>query len=281
MSKRTLRRAAERAAHKANRAAKLQNPTAAAPACEPVQNSEFQNLEIAAEEFVRATEAEQQSVPAARTTRQTSEAQIHANRQNSQKSAGPSTPAGRAKSAQNSLKHGLTGKTVVLPGEDQSEYDNALQTLIEAHQPATQEELRLVQSLLNCEWRLNRIMLLETSILFKGALEFKDKFDDKTPIERQHLINAETYLKYEKSLRNLNIQEARLRRTMDKDRAELKNLQIQRQREEYAAQQAQIKSPKPTPKPQPQPQNGFVFSTPQDESSNTPDQASKLHRSAA
>ena len=50
-------------------------------------------------------------------------AQNAANRRNSRKSTGPRTPEGKSKSSMNSVKHGLTAKQVVIPGEDPSEFD--------------------------------------------------------------------------------------------------------------------------------------------------------------
>jgi hypothetical protein len=189
-----------------------------------------------------------------------SEAQLAANRANAQLSTGPVTPEGRAKSSMNALKHGLTGKTVLLPNEDPAQYQQELNTCIEHFQPAGADEQRIVQSLFDCQWRLNRIQLLETSILYKGHLEAADKFADKLKdrpeIERHHFTNAEAYLAYEKQLRNLYIQEARLRRAIEKYTAELVQLQTKRRREESAAQQVPIKAAKPAT-----PANGFEFSS--------------------
>jgi hypothetical protein len=52
-----------------------------------------------------------------------SDRQINANKQNAQQSTGPRTADGRARVALNALKHGLTGKQIVLPGEDPTEFD--------------------------------------------------------------------------------------------------------------------------------------------------------------
>ena len=52
-----------------------------------------------------------------------SDQQIAARQTNAQKSTGPRTADGRARVASNALKHGFTGKQVVLPGEDPAEFD--------------------------------------------------------------------------------------------------------------------------------------------------------------
>ena len=41
---------------------------------------------------------------------------------NGAKSRGPKTEAGRQRSSQNALKHGLTAETLVLPTEDPAEF---------------------------------------------------------------------------------------------------------------------------------------------------------------
>jgi hypothetical protein len=51
----------------------------------------------------------------------TSEARIQANQKNAAHSTGPKTEAGKERSRQNSLKHGLTGAGVVLPEADAAE----------------------------------------------------------------------------------------------------------------------------------------------------------------
>src|SRR5258707_1183927 len=58
-------------------------------------------------------------------------------RANGAKSNGPATPEGRAISSRNSLRHGLTAKAVVLPGESQEEFQALLDAYIDQFQPAT------------------------------------------------------------------------------------------------------------------------------------------------
>ena len=63
---------------------------------------------------------------------QASESQIAANRANAQKSTGPRTAEGKARSSQNAVKHGLTAKEgPVLPGEDPAEFETFVEALFE------------------------------------------------------------------------------------------------------------------------------------------------------
>lgn len=78
------------------------------------------------------------------------------NRANAQHSTGPRSPYGKSRSSSNSLKHGLTAKTVVLPGEDQAEFDALQDSLMADYNPMTEHETQLVSEIAACLWRLSR-----------------------------------------------------------------------------------------------------------------------------
>jgi len=50
----------------------------------------------------------------------TTEKQIAANRENARLSTGPRTEAGKAAPSTNAVKHGLTGRFVILPGQQEA-----------------------------------------------------------------------------------------------------------------------------------------------------------------
>ncbi len=83
------------------------------------------------------------------------------NRANAQRSTGPSSPEGKARSARNSFKHGLYSKELVMPDEDPDELDHLRCTLRDEHQPATTTEEILVDELAQHFWRLRRFRALE------------------------------------------------------------------------------------------------------------------------
>jgi hypothetical protein len=96
-----------------------------------------------------------------------SAAQVLANRENSLRSTGPVTAVGKAASSTNAIRHGLTSKQIVIPGEDPEQYDAHRLALIKEHKPATETERTLVEELAASSWRLLRARRFETAVLNK------------------------------------------------------------------------------------------------------------------
>ena len=86
-------------------------------------------------------------------------------RQNGQKSQGPKTPEGEDRSRFDALKHGLTAKLPLLPGEDAQEYQARLDAWIAALQPRNSVEHYLVVRAVNLTWKLDRAQRAETARL--------------------------------------------------------------------------------------------------------------------
>jgi len=76
---------------------------------------------------------------------------------NGAKSKGPTTPEGRARSSQNSLRHGLRSETVVLPHEDRAQFEALRDSYMESFQPADQPQHDLIETMAAARWRLNRL----------------------------------------------------------------------------------------------------------------------------
>ena len=87
------------------------------------------------------------------------------NRANSTHSTGPRTEAGKQRSSQNALSHGLTARTAVLPTEDPEVYQRHIQQFLADHKPGNSIETQLVHEIANIAWRLNRIPFLEAELL--------------------------------------------------------------------------------------------------------------------
>ena len=94
-----------------------------------------------------------------------SNARAEASRQNGAKSRGPKTPEGRARSAQNALKHGLRAeKYLVLPEEDAAEFAGLEAALVEELAPVGALQTLLAQRVAVAAWRLARADRIETEL---------------------------------------------------------------------------------------------------------------------
>ena len=81
---------------------------------------------------------------------------------------GPRTPEGKAVSSQNAFSHGLTAARLVLPWENQDEFDSLLNQLVAEHRPATATEGLLVREIAEQYWRLQRARNHEHTLLSKA-----------------------------------------------------------------------------------------------------------------
>jgi hypothetical protein len=95
----------------------------------------------------------------------TSLRQIESNRRNSQRSTGPKTQSGKARSSQNAVRHGLTAETVIGPLEDPADYRAFEQAVTTAYDAETAVERELVLRLASLLWRLRRATSVETGLL--------------------------------------------------------------------------------------------------------------------
>ena len=87
--------------------------------------------------------------------------QIEANRKNSQKSTGPSTEEGKAKSCLNHLSHGLTSNATFVAEEQPAEFKALLFDLMTEYQPATPTEQVLVEKMTMNQWLSLRAFRLQ------------------------------------------------------------------------------------------------------------------------
>lgn len=228
MNPRTIRRAIERKAQKQARKADQQ---------QQIQSCEQQHQH----EIIAAAPSKRR---------------LLANIQNARLSTGPRTPEGKAASSHNALKSGLTGKTVLLPNEDAALYQQHVDGFCGELKPVGDREIALVQSIADSKWRLARIPSLEFGIYALGRIEFAEEFAHHSSAEAVALIEAKTFIAYQRQLNNLSIQESRLRRQCEKDTAELVRLQ---QLRAEAARQSAATPRKPAAQPTPPINIGFEF----------------------
>ena len=158
--------------------------------------------------------------------------QLAANRNNAQKSTGPTSSEGKARVSHNAVKTGLTGRTVLLPTDDAAAYEAHIARIFAQFSPETDEEKRLTESIVNTLWRLERIPTLEAGIYALGRREFASEFsDEQDEAVRKALIEAKIFLTYRRDLNNLSIQQSRLLRQHEKEQTELKRLITERRAE--------------------------------------------------
>ena len=91
--------------------------------------------------------------------------QKKANRKNATRSTGPRTPEGKARSSQNACKHGLFARDTVLPDENPEEFIQLIAELEEELEAVGGFEHRLVRHIADAEWRIRRLVRLETGAL--------------------------------------------------------------------------------------------------------------------
>lgn len=99
--------------------------------------------------------------------------QIEANRRNSKKSTGPKTDEGKAKSAQNAVKHGLTSRNVLLPDEDRVAYMEFLADTMAELDPMGNMETLLARRACDVMWRLDRCGSIEAQLLVRAQVKLE------------------------------------------------------------------------------------------------------------
>jgi hypothetical protein len=77
-------------------------------------------------------------------------------RANSRKSTGPRTAEGKDRSKYNATKHGLTARSVLLPGEDPTQLAARQQQLIDDLQPRHSAEITAIELMAGAIWRSDR-----------------------------------------------------------------------------------------------------------------------------
>jgi len=103
------------------------------------------------------------------------------------RSGGPQTPEGKAISARNALKHGLTARAVVIFGEDADEYESFRSGFVGRLAPADQLEEFLVDRVATCAWRLRRAVRVESEI-FEDYESLKNRAHVTQPKSAAHAV---------------------------------------------------------------------------------------------
>jgi hypothetical protein len=141
---------------------------------------------------------------------------------NALKATGPRTPEGKAASSHNAIKHGLTARQVVIPGENQADFDQLLADIVADRKPEGELEIQLAGEIAACTWRLARARAREAEALeFSGDLFTANR--------------SETASGFDRLLRYMGSIERQLNRTV----VRLQQLQAERRKQPQPSQQAE------------------------------------------
>jgi hypothetical protein len=166
----------------------------------------------------------------------TSELKSATSRANGAKSRGPKTAETREKSSRNSLDHGFTAKkTIVLACENPEQFQELLDDYAATYQPGSPVEMDLVNEMVACRWRMQRLRMIETALLdsemerelpeteiqvtpedpgYQIAFAFRRIVDESRAISLASRYESRLHRIHERSHRTLReLQQSRMRQT--------------------------------------------------------------------
>jgi len=182
-----------------------------------------------------------------------SQAQVLANNENAQSSTGPKSESGKSISKLNAYRHGLTAQTVVFCPEEAEAFATFSAAMLLEIPAVGAFEQQLAEDMVNTHWRLNRVPALEANLIMLSQLEpapcHLAELED-SPVKTA-LLESHALIAHERQLRNLQLQEQRLRRHLRLLNSQIAALQTARQNEaadaEEAAEMAQANAPADAP----------------------------------
>src|ERR1700737_1801333 len=89
------------------------------------------------------------------------EAQTEANRENSQRSTGPKSADGKARSSRNAILHGLRSRRTLVPGEDGQGFLEFALTWTDELEPVGAVETFYAEEAISLAWRMRRFTRIE------------------------------------------------------------------------------------------------------------------------
>jgi hypothetical protein len=141
---------------------------------------------------------------------------------------GPRTPEGQARSKMNALRHGLSGRIVVLPYEDMGLFLKFSQDFVDSLNPATPLESELAQTVADGYWRLKRFRTVEEGMLAMGHYESEGDFDAENEEIHSAFTAAKAFRANSQAFVNLSIYEQRIHRGIEKSMKQLREVQAER-----------------------------------------------------
>ena len=155
-----------------------------------------------------------------------STAQIIANQANAKHSTGPLTPEGKARTAQNALRHGLTAKHLVIREDEREEFAQFQRSLLAELAPQGATETITFHELLHAAWNLQRFRRIEAEISTGLSADFTS-LENAAALDRLTRYQARTQRAYYRALDALrSLQTNRALRTVKLEDAEDPNVPV-------------------------------------------------------
>jgi hypothetical protein len=138
------------------------------------------------------------------------QSQITANQANAQLSTGPTSAEGKARVAQNAIKHGLTAKNLTVPDDLREEFEALREDFLAQFTPQGAAEMTTFNDLVHAAWNLHRYRQLEAEASLGTLEDFNnpEKFAVLERITRYHSRIQRAYYRALKELRLLQTDRA-------------------------------------------------------------------------
>jgi hypothetical protein len=158
----------------------------------------------------------------------TSEARLHANRENAQSSTGPRTTEGKKRSSLNSKRHGILAQVIHLPQEEMAVFTEFTREYVASLAPVGAVETQLANACADLQFRLHRLAAAEHNLFAIGHNENGNAWDVDNPESHTALAFAETLRRSKDPLALLTLYESRLSRRLLQTLKQLREIQAGR-----------------------------------------------------
>ena len=155
------------------------------------------------------------------------------NHQNSLRSTGPKTAAGKQRSSLNAFKHGLSGNHLVMQTHEFAAYEQLTGKMLADLKPVSEPEKQIAQKIIDLNFRINRITAIENNLLNFDMGANEPDFEEDEGIARM-MGQARAWKKDAQSFEILGRYEARLSKQLLQYQKELERLQAVRNAEVHA-----------------------------------------------
>jgi len=137
-------------------------------------------------------------------------------RVNGRRSKGTATPAGKLRSSQNAVRHGLLARCLVLEDESPEAFEAILAQHVDHLQPADGLEFGMVEEMVAAWWRMRRAWAIETRMIDTAAADpdsatnsidritaaFKS-LAESAALPLMHRYETRLHMVYQRALHNL------------------------------------------------------------------------------